>query len=165
MNILRVSAPPREAIVGSTGSDQNSISARVKLLAIDHGTKRMGIAGSDALGMMAHPLECIPAEPFEDFLKRLKVILAERETEQIVVGMPRNMDGSFGPQALLVQDFVAALKKSVTVPVVTWDERLTSAAAEERLREAGVNARDAKKKVDASAAAIFLQDYLDSFSG
>lgn len=125
----------------------------------------MGIAGSDALGMMAHPLECIPAKPFEDFLRRLKEILAERETEQIVVGMPRNMDGSFGPQALLVQDFVAVLKKSVTVPVVTWDERLTSAAAEERLREAGVNARDAKKKVDASAAAIFLQDYLDSFAG
>lgn len=149
----------------STGSDQNFISARVKLLAIDHGTKRMGIAGSDALGMMAHPLECIPAKPFEDFLRRLKEILAERETEQIVVGMPRNMDGSFGPQALLVQDFVAVLKKSVTVPVVTWDERLTSAAAEERLREAGVNARDAKKKVDASAAAIFLQDYLDSFAG
>ena len=125
----------------------------------------MGIAGSDALGMMAHPLECIPAKPFEDFLRRLKEILAERETEQIVVGMPRNMDGSFGPQALLVQDFVAVLKKSVTVPVVTWDERLTSAAAEERLREAGVNARAAKKKVDASAAAIFLQDYLDSFAG
>ena len=102
----------------------------------------MGIAGSDALGMMAHPLECIPAEPFEDFLRRLKEILAERETEQIVVGMPRNMDGSFGPQAFLVQDFVAALKKSVTVPVVTWDERLTSAAA-----------------------AVFLQDYLDSFAG
>ena len=125
----------------------------------------MGIAGSDALGMMAHPLECIPAKPFEDFLRRLKEILAERETEQIVVGMPRNMDGSFGPQALLVQDFVAVLKKSVTVPVVTWDERLTSAAAEERLREAGVNARAAKKKVDASAAAVLLQDYMDSFAG
>jgi len=137
----------------------------MKLLAIDHGTKRMGIAGSDALGMMAHPLECIPAEPFEDFLRRLKQILGQRETEQIVVGMPRNMDGSFGPQALLVQDFVATLKKSVAVPVVTWDERLTSAAAEERLREAGVSARDAKKKVDASAAAILLQDYLDSFAG
>ena len=137
----------------------------MKLLAIDHGTKRMGIAGSDALGMLAHPLECIPAEPFEDFVKRLKDILAERETEQIVVGMPCNMDGSFGPQALLVQDFVAMLKKSVAVPVVTWDERLTSVAARERLREAGVNARDAKKKVDASAAAILLQDHLDSFAG
>ena len=124
----------------------------------------MGIAGSDVLGMMAHPLECIPAEPFEDFLRRLKEILAEREAEQIVVGMPRNMDGSIGPQAKLVQDFVAVLKKSVTVPVVTWDERLSSAEAEDRLRDAGVNARDAKKKVDASAAAILLQDYMDSLA-
>jgi len=136
----------------------------MKLLAIDHGTKRMGIAGSDALGMMAHPLECIPAEPFEDFLKRLKEILAERETEQIVVGMPRNMDGSIGPQAVLVQDFVAMLKKSVAMPVVMWDERLTSAAAEDRLRDAGVTAREARKKVDASAAAILLQDYMDSLA-
>ncbi len=136
----------------------------MKLLAIDHGTKRMGIAGSDALGMMTHPLECIPAEPFDDFLKRMKEILAEREAEQIVVGMPRNMDGSIGPQAKLVEEFVVELKKWVTVPVVTWDERLTSAEAEDRLRDAGVNARDAKKKVDASAAAILLQDYMDSLA-
>ncbi len=136
----------------------------MKLLAIDHGTKRMGIAGSDALGMMAHPLECIPAEPLEAFLKRLKEILAERQTEQIVVGMPRNMDGSIGPQALKVEDFVAVLKKAVAMPIVTWDERLTSVAAKDRLREAGVNAREAKKKVDASAAAILLQDYMDSLS-
>jgi len=137
----------------------------MRILAIDHGTKRMGIAASDALGMMAHPLEFIPAQPFDAFLKRLKELLTERETEQIVVGMPRNMDGSIGPQALKVQDFVAVLKKSVTVPIVTWDERLTSVMAEDRLREAGVSARDAKQKVDASAAAVLLQDYIDSFAG
>ena len=136
----------------------------MKLLAIDHGTKRMGIAASDALGMMAHPLEFIPAKPFDGFLQRLKEIMAERETERIVVGMPHNMDGSIGPQAKLVQDFVVVLEKSVAVPVVTLDERLTSAAAEDRLREAGVNAREAKKKVDASAAAILLQDYMDSLA-
>ena len=125
----------------------------------------MGIAASDELGMLAHPLEFILAEPYEGFLTRLKEILAEREVEQIVVGMPRNMDGSYGPQALKVQDFVAALKKSVVVPVQTWDERLTSVAAERQLREAGVNAKQAKAKVDASAAAVMLQSYLDSFSG
>ena len=74
----------------------------MKILAIDHGDKRMGIAASDPLGMMAHPLEFIPSEPFDEFLIRLKEILAERETEQIIVGMPRNMDGSIGPQALKV---------------------------------------------------------------
>ena len=137
----------------------------MKLLAIDHGDKRMGIAASDPLGMMAHPLEFIPSEPFDEFLIRLKEILAERETEQIIVGMPRNMDGSIGPQALKVEDFVAVLKKSVTVSVRTWDERLTTVMAEDKLREAGVSVRDAKKKVDASAAAVMLQDYMDSFSG
>jgi len=136
----------------------------MKLLAIDHGDKRMGIAASDPLGMMAHPLEFIPSEPFDEFLIRLKEVLAERETEQIIVGMPRNMDGSIGPQALKVEDFVAVLKKSVTVSVRTWDERLTTVMAEDKLREAGVSVRDAKKKVDASAAAVMLQDYMDSFS-
>ena len=136
----------------------------MKILAIDHGDKRMGIAASDPLGMMAHPLEFIPSEPFDEFLIRLKEILAERETEQIIVGMPRNMDGSIGPQALKVEDFVAVLKKSVTVPVRTWDERLTTVMAEDKLREAGVSMRDAKKKVDASAAAVMLQDYMDSLS-
>jgi putative Holliday junction resolvase len=114
--------------------------------------------------MMAHPLEMILAKPFENFLKRLEEILAERQVEQIVVGMPRNMDGSFGPQAVKVQEFVALLEKSVTVPVRTWDERLTSVAAERALREAGINAKDAKAKVDASAAAVMLQGYLDSLS-
>ena len=133
-------------------------------LGIDHGDKRMGVAGSDALGMMAHPLEMILANPFEDFLKRLEEILAEREGKQIVVGIPRNMDGSFGPQAVKVQEFVELLKKSVAVPVRTWDERLTSVAAERSLREAGINARNAKAKVDASAAAVMLQGYLDSLS-
>ena len=136
----------------------------MKLLAIDHGQKRTGIAANDALGMMAHPLEFIPTEPFDAFLNRLKEILVERETEQIIVGMPRNMDGSMGSQALKVEDFVAVLKKSVTVPVRTWDERLTTVMAEDKLREAGVNMREAKKKVDAAAAAVMLQDYMDSFS-
>ena len=136
----------------------------MKLLAIDHGNKRMGIAASDPLGMMAHPLEFIPSIPFDEFLIRLKEILVERQTEQIIVGMPRNMDGTIGPQALKVEDFVAVLKKSVTVSVRTWDERLTTVMAEDKLREAGVSVRDAKKKVDASAAAVMLQDYMDSFS-
>jgi putative Holliday junction resolvase len=136
----------------------------MKALGIDHGDKRMGIAASDDLGMLAHPLEFILAEPYEAFLTRLKTIMVERQVEQIVVGMPRNMDGSYGPQALKVRNFVAALKNSVVVPVQTWDERLTSVAAEKYLREAGVNAKKAKAKVDASAAAVMLQSYLDSFS-
>ncbi len=137
----------------------------MKALGIDHGDKRIGVAVSDDLGMLAHPLEYILAEPYEVFVQRLKTILAERQIEQIVVGMPRNMDGSYGPQALKVQDFMVTLKKSVVVSIQSWDERLTSVSAMKNLREAGVNAKKAKAKVDASAAAVMLQAYLDSLAG
>ena len=136
----------------------------MRVLAIDHGTKRMGIAVSDDLGMLAHPLEFIPADPFYKFLARLKEILGDREIEKILVGMPRNMDGSYGPQALKVQDFVAVLKKSVLQPIKTWDERLTTVQAAGALRASGKKAKQQKGKVDAAAAAVLLQGYLDSFA-
>ena len=135
----------------------------MRVLAIDHGTKRMGIAVSDELGILAQPLEFIPADPFGKFLARLKEILGDREIEQILVGMPRNMDGSYGPQALKVQDFVAVLKKSVLQPIKTWDERLTTVQAAGALRASGKKAKQQKGKVDAAAAAVLLQGYLDSF--
>ena len=136
----------------------------MRVLAIDHGTKRMGIAVSDELGILAQPLEFIPADPFDKFLARLKEILEEREIEQILVGMPRNMDGSYGPQALKVQDFVAVLKKSVLQPIKTWDERLTTVQAAVALRASGKKAKQQKEKVDAAAAAVVLHGYLDSFA-
>src|SRR5213596_2867617 len=101
----------------------------MRILAIDHGSKRIGIAISDELNMIAQPLEFIPAEPFANFLTRLKELLRDKEVELILVGMPRNMNGSYGPAALKVQHFVGALKGAVTVPIETWDERLTSAQA------------------------------------
>ncbi|MBR89694.1 MAG: Holliday junction resolvase RuvX [Verrucomicrobiales bacterium] len=136
----------------------------MRVLAIDHGTKRMGIAVSDELGMLAQPVGFIPAEPFEEFLVELKGLLAEREVEQVLVGMPRNMDGSYGPQALKVPDFVAVLKRAVSQPVKTWDERLTTVQAAGKLRASGKKARQQKEKVDAAAAAVLLQGYLDSFT-
>jgi putative Holliday junction resolvase len=136
----------------------------MRVLAIDHGTKRMGIAVSDELKMIAQPLEFIPAEPFAQFLVRLKELLQLKTVELILVGMPRNMDGSYGPAALKVQDFVAALKNAVTVPVQTWDERLTSAMANRFLIEGNVRREKRKEKVDAMAAAILLQSYLDSLA-
>jgi putative Holliday junction resolvase len=134
----------------------------MRILAIDHGTKRMGIAISDELKMIAHPVEFILAEPFGDFLTRLKELLRDKEVEMILVGMPRNMNGSYGPAALKVQDFVAALKGAVTVPIETWDERLTSAQANRFLIEGNVRREQRKEKVDKMAAAILLQSYLDS---
>jgi putative Holliday junction resolvase len=134
----------------------------MRILALDHGTKRIGVAVSDELKMIAQPLEYILAEPFAGFLDRLKAILHEKEVELILVGMPRNMDGSYGPAALKVQEFVGVLKEAVTVPLQTWDERLTSAQAQRFLIQGGVRREQRKEKVDKTAAAILLQSYLDS---
>ena len=133
----------------------------MRILAIDHGTKRMGIAMSDELGVIAQPLEFILAEPFAEFLSRLREIIRDQQVELILVGMPRNMDGSYGPAALKVQEFIAVLKASVTIPIKPVDERLTSVQAHRLLSEAEVRGRQRKGKVDKSAAAVLLQSYLD----
>ena len=137
----------------------------MRILALDHGTVRIGVAVSDELKMIATPLEFIPAEPFANFLTRLKEILRDKEVELILIGMPRNMDGSYGPAANKVQEFVTVLKEAITVPIKTWDERLTSAQANRFLIQADVKRQDRKGKVDKTAAAILLQSYLDSIAG
>jgi len=137
----------------------------MRILALDPGSVRVGVAISDELGMIAQPLEFIPAEPFADFLERLKQILAEKQVALILVGLPRNMDGSYGPAALKVQEFVALLKTALAVPIRTWDERLTSVQANRLLVEANVRRDKRKGKVDQLAAAILLQSYLDARSG
>ena len=137
----------------------------MRILAIDHGTKRMGIAISDDMGMMAHPLEYIPAEPFLEFLARLKEIIKQRQIEMLLVGMPRNMDGSYGPAALKVQEFVAVLNETLVMPIKVWDERLTSVQANRFLIQAEVRRDKRKGKVDKAAAALLLQSYLDSLGG
>ena len=114
--------------------------------------------------MIAQPLEYIPAEPFEGLLARIKEIIREKEVEIIIVGMPRNMDGSYGPAALKAQEFTAALKAAITVPIETWDERLTTAQAQRFLIQGGVRRAKRKEKVDKTAAAILLQSYLDSLA-
>src|SRR5437764_5182438 len=136
----------------------------MRILALDHGTKRIGVAISDELKMIAQPVEFIPAEPFANFLARLKEILREKEVELILLGLPRNMDGTYGPAALKVQDFAAALRNAVTVPIKMWDERLTSAQANRFLIEGNVRREKRKEKVDKTAAAILLQSYLDSLA-
>lgn len=136
----------------------------MRILALDHGTKRIGVAVSDELKMIAQPLEYIDAEPFAGFLSRLKDILREKEVELILIGMPRNMDGSYGPAASKVQEFVTVLKEAITVPIKTWDERLTSAQANRFLIQADVRRDKRKEKVDKTAAAILLQSYLDGLA-
>ncbi len=133
----------------------------MRILALDHGTKRIGVAVSDPTKTIAQPLEYILAEPFADFLERLKVVLAAQEVDLLLIGLPRNMDGSYGPAAQKVQVFVAALKSAITVPIRLWDERLTSSQANKILIQGGVRRDQRKEKVDKMAAAILLQSYLD----
>jgi putative Holliday junction resolvase len=136
----------------------------MRILALDHGTKRIGVAISDEMGMIALPLEYLDAEPLENFLKRLKEIVDSKQVEEILVGIPRNMNGTYGPAAEKAQEFVAAIKNVLTIPVKTWDERLTSVQANRFLIEAGMRREKRKTKVDQTAAAILLQSYLDSLS-
>ena len=119
---------------------------------------------SDELKIIAQPLEFIPAEPFSGFLNRLRELLLEYEVELILLGMPRNMDGSYGEASLKVREFEVVLKNGITMPVKTWDERLTSVQANRVLSQAGVRKQKKRKNVDAIAAAILLQSYLDSLA-
>lgn len=136
----------------------------MRILALDHGTVRVGVAVSDELQFIAHPLESIPAEPFDALLTRLQQLLNEKDVGTILIGLPRNMDGSSGPAADKVQAFVARLKENVTVPIQLWDERLTSAMANRVLIQGNVRRAARKQKVDPMAAAILLQSYLDAKS-
>lgn len=150
--------------MGLLGFRRQTVSNHLKMriLALDHGTRRIGVAASDELKLIAQPLEYILAEPTAEFLARLKQIIAEKEVELILIGMPRNMDGSYGPAAQKVQAFVAALKTEVSVPIKTQDERLTTVQANRSLLQANVRRDQRKEKVDMTAAAILLQSYLDS---
>jgi putative Holliday junction resolvase len=136
----------------------------MRILALDHGTKRIGVAVSDEMKLIASPLEYIPAEPFAAFLTRLKELIREKEVELILIGMPRNMDGSYGPAALKVQEFVAVLKDAITIPIKTLDERLTTVQAQRFLTQGNVRREKRKEKVDKTAAAILLQSYLDNLA-
>ncbi len=136
----------------------------MRILALDPGSKRIGIAVSDELKMIATPLEFFPAEPFNEFLERLKQLVREKEVELLLIGMPRNMDGTYGPAALKAQEFAAAINAAITIPIKMWDERLTSAQAQRFLIEGGVRRDKRKEKVDKTAAAILLQSYLDSLT-
>lgn len=136
----------------------------MRILALDHGTRRIGIALSDATRTIAQPLEYLPAEPFASFLDQLKQLITRHEVDLLLIGLPRNMDGSYGPAAQKVEVFVAALKGALTIPIRLWDERLTSTQANRLLIAGGVRRGQRKEKVDQMAAAILLQSYLDSLA-
>ena len=134
-----------------------------KALGIDLGEARVGVAVSDDLGMLAHPLETITVRTTPP-LARIQQLAAERGATTIVVGMPRNMDGSHGPAAEKARAFIDSLRASCSCDIVAWDERLTTVSASRALHEAGRNTRQQKHLIDKVAAQIILQGWLDATS-
>ena len=134
----------------------------MRILALDHGTRRIGVAVSDETKTIAQPLEWIPAEPFAAFLERLKHLLTEKEIDLVLIGLPRNMDGSYGPAAQKAEAFAAALRAAITIPIKMRDERLTTLQANKIMIQGKVRRDKRKDKVDQMAAALLLQSYLDA---
>ena len=132
------------------------------ILGLDFGRARIGAAISDELQLLAHPLETIPANG--KVFGRVAEIVNERKIEQVVVGLPRQMNGRIGKAATDVLQFIEKLRANLPCPVVTWDERLTTAAAHRALRDAGKKTRHTRAYVDQVAAQMILQNYLDSRS-
>src|ERR1700686_1856681 len=129
------------------------------ILGIDFGRARIGLAISDELRLLAHPLETIPAN--KDSVKRISEIVRDRKIDKVVVGIPRHMSGEIGAAANEALEFAEKLRAQLPCAVETWDERLTTVAANRALRDAGKKTRDTRKFVDQVAAQMILQGYLD----
>jgi len=130
-----------------------------RILGLDFGRARIGVAISDELQMLAHPLETIPAN--KEPASRVAEIVREKQVDHVVAGVPRQMNGQIGTAATEVLKFVEKLRAILPCPVVTWDERLTTVAAHRALRDAGKKTRDTRSYVDQVAAQMILQTYLD----
>ena len=134
-----------------------------RFLAIDYGTKRIGIAVSDPLKIIAQPLLALENTPL--FFEQLQKIISEQRVSRLIVGNPLRMDGKPGPAEAAVSAFTEKLKTKIAVPVVLWDERLTSAEANKRMIESGIRRERRKELVDAMAAALLLTNYLQATGG
>lgn len=140
------------------------MTAATRILALDPGTKRVGVALSDELGWTAQPLETFERKSLAADLAHIKELVHRHEVREIVIGMPVRMDGRVGPAAQAVQQFLDAVQAAVGIPVTPWDERLTTKAAEQMLIEADVSRKKRKGAVDRVAAALLLKSYLDHLS-
>jgi len=133
-----------------------------RALGIDHGDARIGLAISDDLGMLAHPLETIYIKEVADPVAYIAAVVTSRDIGQIVLGLPRNMDGTYGPASEKVRAFAEKLRVACPCPIKLWDERLTSVAAQRSLHEAGRNVKNSREVIDQVAAQLILQGWLDS---
>lgn len=133
------------------------------ILGVDFGRARIGVAISDELRLLAHPLETIPANARAT--ARIGEIVHQRQVDHLVIGIPRRMNGETGSAATEVLEFVKKLRAILPCKIVTWDERLTTAAAHRALRDAGKKTRQTRGYIDQVAAQMILQSYLDGRAG
>lgn len=133
----------------------------MRWMALDHGTKNIGIAFSDELEIVASPFEVWPNQG-EATLARLVRLAAQEGAQGLVVGLPRHKDGTESATAPLARAFGEALRDRTGLPLVFWDEHLTSAEAERLLAQRGVKPRDRKARLDSAAAAVILQDLMET---
>jgi len=134
----------------------------MKILGMDYGEKRIGLAVSDASNMVAGSLKVLKRNGTRSWLGEIKAIVEQNKIEKIVIGLPKNMNGSLGEKGKEVLAFVKVLEKVVRVPIATWDERLTTVSAEKVLLQADLSRKKRKDILDKLSACIILQNYLDS---
>lgn len=133
----------------------------MRVLALDIGEKRTGVSISDGLGIAAHGFTTLEGPNMESTIVRVASIVEDEGVSEIVLGLPKNMDGSIGKMAEKVISFKENLASHINIPITLWDERLTTRYAEGLLIEADMSRKKRKKKIDKLAATIILQDYLD----
>ena len=138
----------------------------MRILAIDYGSTRIGLALSDPTGTLARPLPFIPAKADAKLAREIAALVEKEHVELILLGLPRHMNGSLGEAATLVQAFAAILGQATPIRIKLIDERLSTVQASRQLQEAGKNTRAQRGRIDSEAAAVLLQGYLDmqSFS-
>lgn len=136
----------------------------MRILAVDYGSVRIGLALSDPTGTLARPLPFVPAKGDAKLAREIAALAAKEQAELILLGLPRHMNGSLGEAAAKVQSFADALKQATNIPLKLIDERLTTVQASRQLQEAGKDTRAQRGRIDSEAAAVLLQGYLDSRS-
>ncbi len=135
----------------------------MRILAIDFGSARIGLALSDPTGMLARPLPFLPAKGNVKLAREIAALAAKEQAGLALLGLPRNMDGSYGEAAEKVHAFAEELRKSLgAVPLKLVDERLSTVQASRQLHESGRSTRAQRGKIDSEAACVFLQSYLDA---
>jgi putative Holliday junction resolvase len=134
----------------------------MRILALDYGSKRIGLALSDPTGTLARPLPFVPAKADAPLAREIAALVKKEEAHLILLGLPRHMDGSIGEAAAQVQAFATLLGQATPIRIQLIDERLSTVQASRQLQEAGRNTRQQRGKIDSEAACVLLQGYLDS---